>query len=159
MKDRITRRSFLWATGLVGSLAQFVPLMPVLGSDREVEAKSATPPEISASVFPWDLADEGLAQVLNNVQEMSGVNSIYMCNLSQKTRPFRGGEYPHNPVRKTFTCEDCRVYWPPDMKYYGKIKPLRTEREFHAKTDWVKEFTKATHKWGLLKSKWASHFN
>ena len=80
---------------------------------------------------------------------MAGANSVYMCNLSQKTRPFRGGEYPHNPVRKTYTCEDCRIYWPPDMQYYGKIKPLRTEREFLAKTDWVKEFTTAAHKRGM----------
>ena len=35
------------------------------------------------------------------------------------------------------------------MKYYGKIKPLRTEREFLAKTDWVKAFRKATAKRGM----------
>jgi len=107
------------------------------------------PPEISASVFPWDLADEGLEQVLDNLQEMAGVNSVYMCNLSEETRPFRGGEYPHNPVRKSYKCEDSRIYWPPDMQYYGKIKPLRTEREFLAGTDWVKEFTMAAHKRGM----------
>jgi len=106
-------------------------------------------PEISASVFPWDLADEGLEQVLDNLQGMAGANSVYMCNLSEKTRPFRGGEYPHNPVRKSYTCEDSRIYWPPDMQYYGKIKPLRTEREFLAGTDWVKEFTMALHKRGM----------
>ena len=103
------------------------------------------PPEI----FPWDLADEGLEQVLDNLQEMARVNSVYMCNLSQSTRPFRGGEYTHNPVRKTYKCEDCRIYWPPDMKHYGKIKPLRTERDFLAKIDWVKEFTTAAHKRGM----------
>jgi len=149
MKDRITRRSFVKKSGVVGSLTSMVTSMPAFGSTREVEAASATPPEISASVFPWDLADEGLEQVLDNLQEMAGANSVYMCNLSQKTRPFRGGEYPHNPVRKTYTCEDCRVYWKPDMKYYGEIKPLRTEREFLVKTDWVKEFTKAAHKRGI----------
>jgi len=119
MKDRITRRSFVKKSGVVGSLTSLVCSMPAFGSAREVKAASATPPEISASVFPWDLADEGLGQVLDNLQEMAGANSVYMCNLSQKTRPFRGGEYPHNPVRKTYTCEDCRVYWKPDMKYYG----------------------------------------
>ena len=102
-----------------------------------------TAPEIAASVFPWDLADEGLEQVLDNLQGMAGANSVYMCNLSEQVRPFRGGDYPHNPVRKSYTCEDCRVYWEPDMKHYGKIKPLRTERDFLAKTDWVKEFTQA----------------
>ena len=100
-------------------------------------------PEISASVFPWDLADEGLEQVLDNLQGMAGANSVYMCNLSEQTRPFRGGDYPHNPVRKSYTCEDCRVYWEPDMK------PLRSERDFLAKTDWVKEFTTAAHQRGM----------
>jgi hypothetical protein len=35
------------------------------------------------------------------------------------------------------------------MKHYGKIKPLRTERDFLAKTDWVEEFTTAAHKRGM----------
>ena len=135
-----TRRHFISALAMTGMAA------PMQFSHAKDPAR---PPEISASVFPWDLADEGLEKVLDNLQGMAGANSVYMCNLSQKTRPFRGGEYPHNPVRKTYTCEDCRIYWPPDMKYYGKIKPLRTERKFLAGTDWVKEFTTALHKRGM----------
>ena len=107
------------------------------------------PPEISASVFPWDLADEGLNHVLDNLQELAGVNSVYMCNLSEKIRPFRGGEYTHNPVRKTYTCEDSRIYWPPDMEHYGRIRPLRTKRDFLAGTDWVGEFVEELHKRGM----------
>jgi len=49
-------------SGMVGSLTSLVPSMPAFGSAREVEAEFANPPEISASVFPWDLADEGLDQ-------------------------------------------------------------------------------------------------
>ncbi len=135
-----TRRNFISTLGLAGMAAP-LPL---------ARAKNpGTAPEISASVFPWDLADEGLEQVLDNLQGMAGANSVYMCNLSEQIRPFRGGDYPHNPVRKSYTCEDCRVYWEPDMKHYGKIKPLRTERDFLAKTDWVKEFTAAAHQRGM----------
>jgi hypothetical protein len=106
-------------------------------------------PEISASVFPWDLADEGMEKVLDNLQEMAGVNSVYLCNLSEEVRPFRGGEYTHNPVRKSYKCEDSHIYWPPDKQYYGKIQPLRTQRDFLAGTDWVGEFIKATGKRGM----------
>ncbi|MCL5269939.1 MAG: hypothetical protein M1457_05135 [bacterium] len=106
-------------------------------------------PEIAASMFPWDLADEGLDQVLDNLREMAGANSVYLCNLSEEVRPFRGGEFTHNPVRKTYIAEDCRVYWPPDPKYYGRIKPLRTQRDFLAGTDWVGEFAKAARAQGM----------
>lgn len=75
-----TRRDFIGAFGVTGML------LPLQLSHAK---GSGSPPEISASVFPWDLADEGLEQVLDNLQEMAGTNSVYMCNLSQSTRPFR----------------------------------------------------------------------
>ncbi len=106
-------------------------------------------PEISASVFPWDLADEGMEVVLDNLQGLAGANSIYLCNLSEGVRPFRGGEYTHNPVRKHYVAEDCRIYWPPDTRYYGKVKPLRTERDFLAGTDWVREMLESCRKRGI----------
>ena len=111
--------------------------------------RSAKIPEISASVFPWDLADEGIETVLDNLGDGAGANSIYLCNLSEGVRPFRGGEYTHNPVRKKYVAEDCRIYWPPEMKYYGKVRPLRTERDFLAGRDWVGEIIHATRKRGM----------
>jgi hypothetical protein len=106
-------------------------------------------PEISASVFPWDLADEGMEVVLDNLGGLAGANSIYLCNLSEGVRPFRGGEYTHNPVRKKYVAEDCRIYWSPDMRYYGKVRPLRTQRDFLAKTDWVGGIVEACRKRGM----------
>jgi hypothetical protein len=106
-------------------------------------------PEISASVFPWDLADEGMEVVLDNLEGLAGVNSIYLCNLSEGVRPFRGGEYTHNPVRKKYVAEDCRVYWPPDLKYYGRVRPLRTQRDFLSGTDWVGAVVEACNKRGM----------
>ncbi len=135
-----TRRNFIGTVGLSGMAAPFL----------FSQCKSpGHPPEISASVFPWDLADEGLEQVLDNLQEMAGANSVYQCNLSEEVRPFRGGEYTHNPVRKSYKCEDSHVYWPPDMKYYGRIKPLRTRRDFLSGTDWVGEMIHALQRRGM----------
>jgi hypothetical protein len=142
MISRWTRRKFIGAATLGTSGLAITNLGWGFKPSTEV-------PEISASVFPWDLADEGMEQVLDNLQEMAGVNSVYLCNLSEEVRPFRGGEYTHNPVRKSYKCEDSHIYWPPDMKYYGKIKPLRTQRDFLAGTDWVGEFIEATRKRGM----------
>jgi hypothetical protein len=135
-----TRRNFIGTVGLSGMAA------PLLFSRCK---NPGSPPEISASVFPWDLADEGLEQVLDNLQGMAGANSIYQCNLSEEVRPFRGGEYTHNPVRKSYKCEDSHIYWPPDMKYYGRIKPLRTRRDFLSGTDWVGEMIGALQRRGM----------
>ena len=138
----ITRRVFIRSSVLGISGLTFGGLIAGCGKDPGI-------PEISASVFPWDLADEGMNRVLDNLQELAGVNSVYICNLSEKVRPFRGGEYTHNPVRKTYTCEDSHIYWPPDMKHYGTIKPLRTKRDFLAGTDWVGELQEELHRRGM----------
>ena len=58
-----TRRNFISALGMTGMAA------PLQLSHAKNPGR---PPEISASVFPWDLADEGLEQVLDNLQENGG---------------------------------------------------------------------------------------
>ena len=37
--------------------------------------------EIAASVYPWELHDEGTVNVLNNLQSISAVNSVYLVGL------------------------------------------------------------------------------
>lgn len=141
-----TRRKFIGTTvigasGITAGIAS-AGMLTKCTSDSQM-------PEISASVFPWDLADEGIEEVLDNLQNLAGVNSVYLCNLSEEVRPFRGGEYTHNPVRKSYRCENSHIYWSPDMSHYGKIKPLRTRRDFLAGTDWVGEFQEAVHRRGM----------
>lgn len=137
-----TRRKFIGTTVIGASGIASAGMVTKSTSDSKI-------PEISASVFPWDLADEGIEKVLDNLQNLAGVNSVYLCNLSEGVRPFRGGEYTHNPVRKSYRCEDSRIYWPPDMSHYRKIKPLRSQRSFLAETDWVGEFQEAVHRRGM----------
>jgi len=42
--------------------------------------------EVSASLYAWDLHDEGIEKVLDNLQQMSAVNSVYLVasNYSNK---------------------------------------------------------------------------
>ena len=87
--------------------------------------------EISASLYPWDLADEGIERPLDNLQEMSGVNSVYLIALMHlEKRPLTDYFYPHNPVRKVYYPEDSRAYWLPDMSFYDgtPIKPRTRAR-------------------------------
>lgn len=59
--------------------------------------------EISASLYPWDLADEGIERILDNLQAMTSCNSVYLIALMhQEKRPLTDLFYPHNPVRKTY---------------------------------------------------------
>jgi hypothetical protein len=94
--------------------------------------------EISGSLYAWDLADEGIERILDNLQEMTACNSTYLIALMHhEKRPLTDYFYPHNPVRKTYCPEDSRAYFQPDGKFYGRIKPLTSERDFLQGTDWL----------------------
>jgi hypothetical protein len=98
--------------------------------------------EIVASLYPWDLADEGVDRCLDNLQRRAGVNSAYLVGLMHKEkRPLHQRFYPHNPVRKLYLPEDSRVYWKPDPSNYesSRIKPLVSERDFLKDHDWLDE--------------------
>jgi hypothetical protein len=95
--------------------------------------------EIAASLYAWDVADEGIDNALDVLSSRAGVNSAYLVGLmQQEKRPLHARFYPHNPVRKYYLPEDSRVYWAPDPRHYtGRIKPLTSERDFLAGTDWL----------------------
>lgn len=116
--------------------------------------------EVSASLYPWDLADEGVETVLDNLQEMTGCNSVYLIALMHlEKRPLTDFFYPHNSVRKTYFVEDSRVYWHPDMSYYENtpIKPRPSDREFLRGTDWLTVLIEAARRRGLKTGVEVSH--
>jgi hypothetical protein len=114
--------------------------------------------EISASLYPWDLADEGTERILDNLQDMTGCNSVYLIALMHhEKRPLTDFFYPHNPVRKTYSPEDSRVYFAPDPGLYGRIKPLGTEREFLKGADWLLALVEAARKRGMKTGVELSH--
>lgn len=82
--------------------------------------------EITASLYPWDLHDEGVDVILDNLQNYSGVNAVYLVGLMHyEKRPLTDYYYPHNPVRKVFFPEDSRIYWQLHPEFYrdSRINP------------------------------------
>jgi hypothetical protein len=106
--------------------------------------------EIAASLYAWDLADEGVDRCLDNLQARAGCNSTYLVGLMhEEKRPLHQRFYPHNPVRKYYTPEDSRAYWRPDPARYGRIMPRTSERDFLKDNDWLEVLIKAGRARGM----------
>jgi hypothetical protein len=95
--------------------------------------------EIAASLYAWDLHDEGVDHALDVLASRAEVNSAYLVGLMHKEkRPLHARFFPHNPVRRYYTPEDSRVYWKPNLAHYpGRIKPITSDRDFLKDTDWL----------------------
>jgi len=114
--------------------------------------------EISASLYPWDLADEGVERILDNLREMTRCTSAYLIALMHhEKRPLTDFFYPHNPIRKTYYPEDSRAYFRPDPKFYGRITPRTSERELLKGTDWLKLLIDSARKRGMKTGVELSH--
>src|SRR5579863_4692440 len=114
--------------------------------------------EVSSSLYAWDLHDEGIERILDNLQKMAAVNSVYLVGLMHyEKRPLTSPEFPHNPVRKTWQAEDSRVYCHPDMKRYGRIKPRMSDFDWLNKTDWLETMVAAVRRRGLMTGVELSH--
>ena len=137
-----TRREFLKLTGAVALAAG----LPAAG-------RAAEPPkqfENAASLYAWDLHDEGVEKVLDNLQEMAVVNSVYLIGLMHpEKRPLTQAVFPHNPIRQTWMAEDARVYWQPDLKLYGRVKPRKSDFGWLNRIDWVDVLSSAARKRGM----------
>jgi hypothetical protein len=106
--------------------------------------------EIAASLYPWDLHDEGIEHILDVLTTRAEVNSVYLVGLMHsEKRPLHARHYPHNPVRKSYIPEDSRAYWKPEMSRYKRIKPMVSQRDFLAGRDWLQELVEAGRKRGL----------
>ena len=94
--------------------------------------------EVGTQIRAWTIKDEGIDTILDNMQSMCGVNNLYMVVVMHaEHRPFQAREFPHNPARDTWQAEDSRVTFFPDMKRYGKVKPLRSGVDWIRQTDWL----------------------
>jgi len=114
--------------------------------------------EVSASLYAWDLHDEGVEKILDNLQQMAAVDSVYLIALMHyERRPLTSAEFPHNPVRKMFQAEDSRVYWLPEMKRYGRIQPRLSDLDWLNRTDWLRALVEAARKRGLRTGVEISH--
>jgi hypothetical protein len=137
-----SRRDFLKLTATAGLATAAAPGLRA--------AVPIHPFEVSASLYAWDLHDEGVEQILDNLQGMAAVNSVYLIGVMHpERRPLGGGSFPHNPVRATWTAEDARCYWHPDFARYGRIKPRLSDHAWLSQTDWVRTLVDAARRRGI----------
>ncbi len=116
--------------------------------------------ELTTGIYPWDIHDEGMETILDNLQNEAGCNAAYCIALMHhEKRPLHDNYYHHNPVRKRYIPEDSRAYWMPDWDMYkdSKIKPITSDRDFLKDTDWLEIFVKALRERGMKPGVEISH--
>jgi hypothetical protein len=107
--------------------------------------------EIAASLYPWDLADEGVDACLDKLVELAGVTSAYLVGVMHKEkRPLTSLFYSHNPKRKWYTPEDSRIYYRfSESSFAGTpLRPTPTSREF-LRGDWLDVLIEAARRRSL----------
>ena len=77
--------------------------------------------EVVASLYAWDLLDEGLEHMLDVLQRETLTNSVYLVALMHdEKRPLTDFYYPHNPRRKVYWTEDSRPTGRPTRTATGR---------------------------------------
>lgn len=150
-----SRRNFLKLSGLALA-SQVLPESTYAATARHGYHTAGF--EVASSLYAWDLHDEGIEHILDNLQQMAGVNSVYLVALMHyEKRPLTSPTFPHNPVRQTWQAEDSKAYWHPDLKMYKRIKPELSSFDWLNQTDWVKVLVTAARKRGLKTGAELSH--
>ena len=150
-----SRRSFLKLSGLALA-SQALPESAFATTARHGYHTAGF--EVASSLYAWDLHDEGIEHILDNLQPMAEVNSVYLVALMHyEKRPLTSPTFPHNPVRKTWQAEDSKIYWHPDLKLYKRIKPELSAFDWLNQTDWVNVLVSAARKRDLKTGAELSH--
>ena len=116
--------------------------------------------EIVASLYPWDLLDEGLDAILDVLERDALVNSTYLVALMHdEKRPLTDFYYPHNPRRKVYWTEDSRAYWTPNPDAYkeSRIKPRPSDNPELQNRDWLQELVAGSRARGMTVGAELSH--
>jgi hypothetical protein len=104
--------------------------------------------DTSAFAFASDLADEGVEQVLANIQERAGLDGITPAFSYHALRDV----FPHNPRRKVRLQPNGALYFPPELSLYERIKP-RVDSEA-AETEVLAETCRAAAARGMRVDAW-----
>jgi hypothetical protein len=120
--------------------------------------------EVTGSIYPWEVHDEGIDLILDNMTSIAGINSVYLIAvMHQEHRPFNSDKLPgtfnfiHNPIRTEWDAEDSRAYFKPHLESYGRIKPLMSNQPWLNDTDWLKIVLDKAHARGLRAGVEVSH--
>ena len=116
--------------------------------------------EVVASLYAWDLLDEGLEHILDTLQRETLTNSTYLVALMHdEKRPLTDFYYPHNPKRKVYWTEDSRTTWNPNPDSYrdSRIKPRLTDDPDLQGHDWLQELIDGSRARGMTVGAELSH--
>jgi hypothetical protein len=116
--------------------------------------------EVVASLYAWDLLDEGLDSILDVLQRDTLTNSTYLVALMHdEKRPLTDFYYPHNPKRKVYWTEDSRAYWQPDPDTYRdlRIKPRTSDNPELQGYDWLQKLIDGSRARGMSVGAELSH--
>lgn len=116
--------------------------------------------EVVASLYAWDLLDEGVEHILDVLERETLTNSTYLVALMHdEKRPLTDFYYPHNPQRKVYWTEDSRAYWTPSHQAYenSRIKPRTTDNPELQGRDWLQELIDASRRRGMIVGAELSH--
>jgi hypothetical protein len=158
---RSSRRSFLKLAGCAG--ASFVLPGSLWGQDAQSSGKTpAARPvrffEVDGTLYPWDVHDEGIETILDNMTGLAGINTVYLiCLMHHEGRPLTSKQYPHNPVRARWDTEDSCAYFHPHGDLYGRIKPALSRHDWLRSTDWLQVVIEAARARGLRVGAEISH--
>jgi len=115
--------------------------------------------EVGTQIRAWTIKDEGMDTILDNMQQLCGVNNLYMVVVMHaEHRPFGAPEFPHNPARDTWQAEDSRVTFFPDWDRYGTVKPLLSDVDWIRETDWLQLMVDACRARNLTVGAEVSHY-
>ena len=116
--------------------------------------------QVVASLYPWDLLDEGLEPILDTLERETLTNSTYLVALMHdEKRPLTDFYYPHNARRKVYWTEDSRAYWTPtpDAYAHSRIKPRTTDNPELQGRDWLQELIDGSRRRGMAVGAELSH--
>ena len=116
--------------------------------------------EVVASLYAWDLLDEGLDHILDVLQAETMTNSTYLVALMHdEKRPLTDFYYPHNPRRKVYWTEDSRAYWSlrPEAYESSRIKPRPSDNPELQGRDWLQEMIDGSRRRGMTVGAELSH--
>jgi hypothetical protein len=115
--------------------------------------------EVDTQIRAWTMQDEGMDYILDTMQQMCGINNLYMVVVMHKEhRPYQAPEFPHNPARDVWEAEDSRVTFFPDWDRYGDVKPLLSDVDWIREKDWLKLMVEACRERGIAAGAEVSHF-
>ena len=116
--------------------------------------------EVASSLYAWDLADEGIQTIADNLQQRANVNTLYLVGVMHyEKRPLTSLFYTHNSKRKFYLPENSRAYYRINLDSFKntKLKPMFSEREFLKGVDWLDVLTEEARRRGMKAGVELSH--